>query len=83
MLKPIIVVGTGANAGSHCRVVLSILSYYKECSIVGIADRNLNYKGDNSCGNIIPDLTFYFSKGPKIAVQWCLTRKWNIWSESD
>lgn len=49
MVKPIIVVG----AGGHCRVVLSILAYYKEFRVVGIADRNLDYKGEKICGSII------------------------------
>ena len=42
MRNDILVIG----AGGHCRVVLSILSYYKELNVVGIADKDSKSFGE-------------------------------------
>ncbi len=49
MVNDLIVVG----AGGHCRVVLSILKYYKEFNVKGIADRDPGTKGEEISGSII------------------------------
>lgn len=49
MVNKLIVVG----AGGHCRVILSILKYYKKFNVVGIADRDSNNKGEEISGSII------------------------------
>ncbi len=46
MRNDILVVG----AGGHCRVVLSILSHYKELNVVGIADKNSKSLGEEILG---------------------------------
>ena len=49
MVENIIVVG----AGGQCRVVLSILRYYKNFNVIGIADRNSKNIGEQISGKII------------------------------
>jgi UDP-perosamine 4-acetyltransferase len=46
MRNDILVIG----AGGHCRVVLSILSYYKELNVIGIADRDSKNLGEDILG---------------------------------
>lgn len=46
MAKKIIIIG----AGGHCRTIISILRYYKEFKIAGIADRNPSSSGEKICG---------------------------------
>lgn len=68
MVNNIIVIG----AGGHCRVILSILRYYKRFNVIGIADRNLSNKGQEISGSIIKyswrDFTRIYEGGTKNAV---------------
>lgn len=49
MVDDIVVVG----AGGHCRVVLSILQYYEQYNVIGIADKDLENKGEEILGTVI------------------------------
>ena len=68
MVNNIVVIG----AGGHCRDILSILQYYKQFHIIGIADRDTGSKGEEIAGNFIKyswgDLAEIYKRGTKNAV---------------
>ncbi len=67
MVNNIVVIGSGG----HCKVILSILRYYKEHSVVGIADRDSSRKGEKISGSIIKfswnDFKEIYDNGTKYA----------------
>jgi UDP-perosamine 4-acetyltransferase len=67
MVENIIVVG----AGGHCKVILSVLRYYKKYSVIGIADRDSSSKGEEISGSIIKfswnDFKEIYDNGTKYA----------------
>lgn len=68
MIKKIVIIG----AGGHSRVVLSILRYYKQFNIIGIADRHAGTTGERIMGFKIKytwnDLDNIYKKGARRAI---------------
>lgn len=68
MVDNVIVVG----AGGQCRVVLSILRYYKNFNVIGIADRSSKNIGEEISGKIIKyswnDFREIYERGTRHAV---------------
>jgi len=60
------------GAGGHCRVILSILSYYEEFKVIGIADRGPENIGEEIAGGVIKytwnDFDEIYRRGTRHAV---------------
>lgn len=68
MVNEVLIIG----AGGHCRVVLSILRFYRNFNVIGIADRDSKNIGEEISGSVIKylwnDFTEIYEKGTRYTV---------------